>query len=348
MRCLLIVLVVSVACEELNELFKDELTDQATNELGAGMFTQRKGILAVPIFHTRHEGSHAISGSLVSRSCVFNIKEYLDVNNYYSSHDQVLAYKQFLNPSGIDAKAMSAALLRGNLNRTHPRDARLLKNDMLRAHHCHKQGFLTMIIGSVRINAISALRKLGGIPDTNFFVLARTDIMRFSLSIYQKGNFSQHYAQFAKKSRFQKMQYELESLERASRNIRDSYWKFGVNFILKLKEDRKVPCERIHIIRYEDFLENSTAFCIAVHEVIARGHQGIKSAHGSNVTARLAEVVRKVHSVEISKFVENSAEVINYYQYYNESYDHYLKIHLKNACQPDTLFLSHSRPVFNN
>ena len=295
---------------------------------------------AVPIFHTLHEGSHAMLASLAaSRSCIFHISEYLDIRFYSSREEQKRAYKEYLRPGGIDPIALYNAILGGKRLLPHnSTDAISLATDMKTALTCANSGHVTLIIALVRLDLVSLEALTASDANRNFFILARTDLMRFSLSVFKSGNFSSWYQQFDRPAVRPKVHYNITDLQESAK-FAQRQWKLGAGYFHKLSAQLRVPCDRIYFLRYEDYCTNSTAFCIAFYDVAATGSAGVRYEYESRSSAIPKRKVHKVHSSNISSFVENSDEVEMHFK--NEQYAPYedvLRSNMGEAC-PSPRFL---------
>lgn len=268
-------------------------------------------VLAVPVFHTLHEGSHAMLDALTaSRSCIFHISEYLDTRFYESKHLHVAAYHEFVSPDGINPIALGTAILKGHNISANSKHATLLSDDMEAAAACARDGYVTAIAALVRSDLMFSL-KGAALPDITYFIVARTDLMRYALSIYiSDQNVSSKYLQFKDPTKLnrERLFYNISGIQTAVAFVHKR-WETGSNFFLHLDTHFRVPCDKIKIIKYEDFMLNASTFSTAFYESFSEGKPGSKSPEGSPSSAASKYSVQKVHSNNISDFVLNSAEV---------------------------------------
>lgn len=206
------------------------------------------------------------------------------------------AYNIFASKNGLAVKTLFAVLERqlkhsGNLTLT-------LDN----YNACKAANIRSYFVALIRIGFKPFIKDMS-------FMLIRSDLMRFSLSSAKTSakRLGAVHPQFKKKSSNEsKMYYPLEDLN-ATASLIVQHWRKNVKYVC-LMRDKKIP---VRPIFYEQFLQNKMAFTSNMYEAFTGTSQPPEIPPG--YTALETKKVRRVHSSDISTFVENDYEVFQHF-----------------------------------
>lgn len=266
-------------------------------------------VLSIPIFHKMHEGSHAIGQALAGISCTFFVEEFLDIRYFENNNSEMQkAEREFTSADGVDLQKLNSLI-----------KIKAFQPDYKLYSKCIERGVITSVVGLVRRFEHRPVKMT-----SPAFVLIRSDIMRFSLSLARQ-DFHEFYPQFNKSFILTPRHYNISSLRKYALEVIEG-WKSRSQRIQQIRKVYGVSCDRIKIIIYEDFLRDPSTLINNMYSFAIKGLSGISGlndsmknewpGHRSNYT--------KVHPVNIRSFVLNADEVEKHFA--DENYINFLKI----------------------
>jgi hypothetical protein len=264
------------------------------------------------IVHSLHEGSHAIEAALSQAHGTTALRELFDGRE--------------LGPSVLPPAR--GAFARGDLAELTKivagRQAQLANHDphwqslnrvldLLRSTDCSRGQALSALVRTE--DGLAAYAH----PDMVYFVLVRLDLMRWALSTAREVMADCPHPQFGgcNPSRYKVTKRGVQLA--AGKCVRR--WTIKVRYVKRIVSGehlhsgqrssggaRTVDCSRVHLVQYEAFLDNETGVVDGMFAHLRATQTGARSwprAAGDPAVASF----KKVHSNDISTFVDNAAEV---------------------------------------
>jgi hypothetical protein len=260
-------------------------------------------VIPVAIIHGQHEGSHALISSFSEIECVASIGEYLDDRNFESPADQGRAIKIFFDPAGPDAHELHSLFLIGK-----KKDEVEKYSISKLVNHCKSLGLPVVIAALIRGRTQYILNF-----SRPLFFLYRGDRMRFSLSLASSVLDEIKDPQFKKGFIAPKRNYSIKLVEQKSDVVTHS-WKERAKEVQNVI-DRGFSCSRLILLGYEEFQKNNSLFTTHIYKMVLK-LEGISVPLVKRASSSILplKVFTKVHSDNISEFVENSEEVERYFK----------------------------------
>ena len=232
-----------------------------------------------------HEGSHGLGDKLVGRRCInYMGNEFFDVRRLENATYQLEALTRFFSMR-VGMKA--AAVLPGighDLAKKFDTRAKLFDADC----SCSALGAL------VRVGPKNLCQLPRGIKP---YILVRTDLMRWSLSVYSEYNVNS-MPQFNNKP-LPKTAFRIEKLSNIA-NYLIGKWRDKAEMFRRLVRCKFQP----QLITFEAFEDSQDLPRGLVRQLLPCGEEDRRREYST---------VRIVHSHRISEFVENSDEVIAHF-----------------------------------
>ena len=262
------------------------------------------GAVTIPlvILHHNHEGSHAIAEALGKYPCVAFISECLNRKLYPDDASQEEAMKVYFNREGLDFEKLLDILPPSCYRRVFDTNT---KKAELKICQERKHPILIPVLYRESISVVY--------PEMRLFPLIRSDLMRHALS----ASTEEEAALGMKHPHFNKTAVELVrhkftiSLLKATATDILSAQKSYVKTVRQLVKVG-LPCSSIKFMFYEDFLDDQDGFIFRVIRA-SFGEHFDPAFHKPLSSVEDAVTVKRVHPADISTFVENSAEVLNFF-----------------------------------
>ena len=295
-----------------------------------GIAASRHRAISLAILHGEHEGSHAIVDSFAEIECVASIDEYLDTRHFANATEHAHAMKIFFDPMGPDIHTLTAFLL----NVTSKFKANTYNISRL-VHHCNDVGLPIVVVALVRGNVLKYTLN----NKHPLFFLYRADRMRFSLSLASSVLDEIKDPQFKKGFVAPRRNYSTELIAQKSAAVSNS-WKARAK-VVQTAIDAGYSCSHLKLLGYEEYQKNNSAFASQLYKTVLElaGIHVPQVMRASSPILQRAIVVAKVHSDDISAFVENAEEVERYFREHEDlSFSEVLDSNV-NGCTFDQLKL---------
>lgn len=269
-------------------------------------------VIPVAIFHTEHEGSHAIGSYLANLPCTFFLSEHLDGRYYNSSADHSIVLETFFNKDGLNLANLFSSIVK---YKNHPygslRD--LFVSDLKKHTECERRGIVSIVVTLCRFLYFQTFSISAINPSTVYFLLARTNLMNFALSISrtEREVTKVKDPQFLQSVEVPKLYYPLDELSDRAHEIMVRVWRSSLFKFMQLRKRYGIQCRFLRVIFYEDFLLDADDFAIRAYRAIVP-KQFQESAENLLPKEKVVSY-KKVHPNDISKFVKNSAEVFHFF-----------------------------------
>ena len=238
------------------------------------------------VLHVGHEGSHGVGDKLVQMRCVnYLANEYFDIresNGIANASQQLDALRTFFNMPLVTDLQLATVLPSMDKRRTAHADEEAKFFDA--ECSCEARGAL------LRADAATLCQ----LPGTKPYILVRTDLMRWSLSIYSE-KYVQSMPQFSNVT-LPKVAFRIQTLSTIARQLIQR-WAAKANMYTNLIRCGLKP----QLITFEAFEDTQQPPFEMVRQLRpCRHEQRPERAYTS---------VRVVHSHRISEFVENADQV---------------------------------------
>lgn len=272
-------------------------------------------VIRVALTHTLHEGSHAIGESLAAYPCVIYVGEEFDGRFFgYSEsgkeyHKRVL--DMFYGYQQLDVQKL-VQLLRASRNDSS------YKTEVLSNYYACRNDNQAVIVAALGRDSNILARKSALSNSFQYYPIVRKNIMNFALSISKDEKEAMHlsHPQFTKKATLTRHPFSIANLEQSANDV-VALWREKVVSATSIIKSKHMSCMNVRFVYYESYLLNSDKFTFDLYQSILRGG-GRKTAVAAAVTDPLNissghMLVHRVHSDDISLFVENHVEVIKHF-----------------------------------
>lgn len=277
-------------------------------------------IVPVAIYHTNHEGSHAIGESLEQYPCVAFISECLDSRFQYYN----VTIRAFLDKKGVDLPGLWEGLGHSQIC------AKGITKWQQKITKCEATGSDIFVVALVR----RELLKTKVSAHLRVFSLIRTDLLRFALSRSKEEAIAleSRYPQFNRNGvNVTRHHFSISNLRQDIFDISEKVYPSQIKHVEKGILS-KLPCSNMKFIFYEDFLSDHEDFTFRLYKAMA-------SEFGPVIQVGLSKIgVHRVHSDDITAFVSNHGEVLQ--MFLSEPFETFgmvLKKHKLNCSLSDLL-----------
>jgi hypothetical protein len=249
------------------------------------------------IIHDAHEGSHALDQAFGAAYGTFSFLEIAD---------------------GRETGSLTEEVLEAFATGDQPRLA-LLVERAYRNMKSRRPSVISNYIGIKDVDCASG-RVMGALareskpamyahPGVAIFLIVRTDLMRWALSLTKSVTSSCPHPQFGGCNDAGKHRVNLVELKNTARKL-VSKWKRKSRFAQRIARGEHLgpaaplDCSRVYVVTYEAFLESKDRVVRSMFSHVQRA-----SALAKAVPMPSRRVFKKVHSENISDWVENYQEV---------------------------------------
>ncbi|KAJ1625856.1 hypothetical protein T492DRAFT_910572 [Pavlovales sp. CCMP2436] len=255
------------------------------------------------IVHDAHEGSHGLEGAMSQAHGTFSMAEIADGRETGPlTKVAMAAFAQGDQP--LLARLVERAYR--NLTMTRPQDAREIFAPLLGIKDVDCAA--GQIIGAL---ARDDQPEMFAHHDVAIFVLVRTDLMRWALSLSKSITKGCMHPQFGGCTDKGKHRVDLLELKQTALEL-VSHWKLKGWFAKRtargdhLGSGATLDCSRVYFVSYEAFLDSNGAVVDAMFSHLQRF-----SPLARSLPTPRPNVFKKVHSEKISGWIENYQEVYN-------------------------------------
>jgi hypothetical protein len=254
----------------------------------------------VTVYHTSHEGSHAIVESLSNYPCVFSLSEYLTHENSEP------ALNAFLNKKGLDIEGLLAGLqMNDNVS---SESLHIMYKDIKSCQASNQILFFVALLYQLPRAARYS-------PHLRVIPLVRTDVMRLALARDKdevKALGSGGHPHHIDEVHLRKHHFVLEDLRGEIEIIQKNY----ISKVETLKNAKAwgIPCSSMIIIFYEDYVINTEDFIFRIYKFLRRVDLNkttnettsiLQQQHNLNISSQ------QIHPYDFTTFVANDVEVLN-------------------------------------
>lgn len=258
--------------------------------------------IPVVILHSSHEGSHVIGEALGKYPCVAFIAECFAQNHHVDNLSQTKVTQIYFDSKGLDVFKLLNALPTSCHQRVFETETKIAE---LKICQQNNHPILVPVLYRGSITALC--------PELRVFPLIRADLMRHALSSSSEeaAALGKDHPHFSKDPiELIRHKFTLSLLNETTKAI-VSARRVKVNTAWKLAK-LGLACSSLKFIFYEDFLDDQDGFVFRLFRA-SLGKHFDPVVHKPLSNVEDAVTVKRIHPADISTFVENSAEVLNFF-----------------------------------